>query len=135
MGFLLDTSALSEPLRRRPRDAFLARLKNAPGHELFTSTVCIMELRYGCALRMDFSLWERIERNVLSLVTPLPFGPEEAIRCGELLAELSKRGTPIGVEDSQIGATALAHHLTVVTFNTKHFAAIPDLPVADWLNA
>jgi len=134
MGFLLDTSALSESLRRAPREMFISRLKKAPSHDLFTSTVCVMELRYGCALRKDAALWERIERDVLSLVTTLPFGQEEAIRCGELLAELSKRGTPIGVEDTQIGATALAHNLSVVTFNTKHFTAIPDLTVENWLD-
>jgi tRNA(fMet)-specific endonuclease VapC len=134
MAFLLDTSALSEPLRRLPREQFLRQLRRVAPQDLYTSTVCLMELRYGCALRKDSGLWSRIEKNVLNLVTPLPFGPDEAIRCGELLAELAKKGRPIGIEDTQIGATALVHNLTVVTFNVKHFQTIDDLRVETWLD-
>src|SRR5438105_4172589 len=134
MPFLLDTSALSEAVRRRPREGFMTRLKTTSSDDLFTSTVCIMELRYGCALRRDLKLWEGLEQNVLNLVRALPFGPQEAVRCGELLAELSQKGIPIGLEDTQIGATALVHGLAVITFNTKHFKAIPRLQVENWLD-
>jgi len=134
VGFLLDTSALSESLRRQPRALFMSRLNESASHDLYTSTICVMELRYGCALKGDLELWNRIERDVLSLLTILPFGVAEAVQCGELLATLAKKGTPTGTEDTQIGATALVHHLTVVTFNTKHFQAITGLEVEDWLN-
>ena len=133
MGYLLDTSALSEAIRRRPREAFMDRLRRTSSQDLFTSTVCVIELRYGCALKGDAELWRRLESEVLDLISLLPFGPEEAIRCGELLAELTKKGNLIGIEDTQIGATALAHDLTIVTFNTKHFTAIPALRVENWL--
>ena len=33
----------------------------------------------------------------------------------------------VGVLDSLIGATAFAHHLTLATLNTKHFASFPGL--------
>ncbi len=91
-----------------------------------------MELRLGAALRSDAALWARISERVLSGIRIVAFGEYEAYRCGELLAELSQAGTPIGVEDSQIGATALVHGLVVVTFNRKHFERIPGLAVEDW---
>lgn len=131
MPYLLDTSALSEPLRRSPNTRFMDRLARASPSDLFTSAVCVMELRLGAALRPD-ALWTRIADEILSKVRILAFGEEEAMRCGELLADLSRAGTPIGVEDSQIGATALVHGLAVVTFNRKHFDRIPRLPVEDW---
>src|SRR3982751_2263288 len=107
--FLLDTSSLSEPLRRHPRPAFMKRLREIRSEDLYTSSICVMELRYGCILKTDDDLWNRIQERLLSLVQILPFGGSEAIRCGELLALLSKRGGPIRVEDAQIAATALTY--------------------------
>lgn len=132
MNWLLDTTALSEPVRKRPSPAFLGRVQRAAG-QLGTSSVCVMELRYGCALKGDPELWTRIRRQVLSQVEVIPFGPEEAQRCGEILAWLARKGAPVGIEDAQIAATALAHDLTIVTSNVRHFARIPDLRVEDWL--
>jgi predicted nucleic acid-binding protein len=88
MKVLLDTTVLSEPLRKRPNAAFMARLEKIPADNLFTSAVCVMELRYGCALKGDEALWERIKRSVLNQMRVLPFGQEEAARCGEILSHL-----------------------------------------------
>ncbi len=134
MAFLLDTTALSEPLKRTPNPRFMGYLEKTAATDLYTSSVCLMELRYGCALRENNDLWKRIQRDVLSHIQLLPFGREEAARCGEILAYLSKTGVPVGVEDTQIGATALLKNLTLVTFNKKHFSRIPDLHVATWMD-
>jgi len=40
---------------------------------------------------------------------------------------------PVGIEDAQIAATALARDLAVVTGNTKHFQRVPGLRVENWL--
>jgi tRNA(fMet)-specific endonuclease VapC len=130
--YLLDTAALSEPLRRRPDQGFMARLRGAPVDALFTSSICVMELRFGCARRGDPELWARIHRNIISHVRILAFGEREAILCGDVLATLAGQGTPIGIEDAQIGATALAHGLIVVTPNVDHFQRIPELRVENW---
>lgn len=134
MPFLLDTSALSEPLKRSPKAAFMRRLGEVPAREIFTSSVCLMELRYGCSLRGNDGLWERIQQVILAHVRVLPFSGAEATRCGDLLALLSRSGTQIGTEDTQIGATALVHHCHVVTFNKKHFEKIPGLRIENWLD-
>ena len=133
MRLLLDTTALSEPMRKLPDPGFMARLARVPSADLFTSSVCVMELRYGCALKKDAGLWKRIAREILAAVQILPFGEAEAQRCGDVLAALSKSGEPIGVEDSQIAATALVHGLVVVTANVKHFRRISGLAVENWL--
>lgn len=62
-----------------------------------------MELRFGNALREDFeSFWLNIEKEFISRINVLPLGPEEAIVAGDILADLQKRGQPIGIEDMLI---------------------------------
>ena len=51
--YLLDTNALSELMKKRPRPAFLARLRRHPADVFFTSTICVMELRHGSRWRED----------------------------------------------------------------------------------
>jgi tRNA(fMet)-specific endonuclease VapC len=131
--YLLDTNALSEPLKARPHAAFIEQLSRVPADGLFTSTICVMELRYGCVRRRDPKLWDRIRAELLVHVQVLPFGDDEATIAGELLAALQTVGRPVGVEDVQIAATALVRALTVVTANEAHFTRVPNLRVVNWM--
>lgn len=131
--YLLDTNALSEPLKLRPHPQFVEEVRRAAPGQLFTSTVCVMELRYGCARKGDAGLWDRIIRQVLLHVRVLSFGEREAIVAGDLLAALRRSGQPTGLEDILIGATALVQNLTVVTANESHFARIPNLRIVNWM--
>ncbi len=131
--YLLDTTALSEPLRRRPHPRFIEELRRVPADALYTSSVCVMELRYGATRKGDTNLWDRIHSEILEHVQILPFGKEEALMAGDLLAELQRTGQLIGIEDLQIAATALVADLTVVTANETHFVRIPDLRVVNWV--
>ena len=134
MQYLLDTNALSERLKKRPKPDFLARLRRHPPEAFVTSSVCVMELRHGSQRRDDHAVfWLRIMQEVLARVTIVEFGLADALVAGDLLAYLTQRGTLIGVEDLLIGATALARGYTVVTGNVRHFTRIPDLQVENWL--
>lgn len=105
--YLLDTNALSEPLKVHPHPGFMKRIRNAPSDGLYTSTVCATELRYGCARKHDMNLRERIKGELLIHIRVLPFGRDEAVIAGDLLAALHRAGRPFGIEDIQIAATAL----------------------------
>lgn len=132
--YLLDTNALSELIKKRPRPRFVDRMRRHPADALFTSTICVMELRYGSSRRADRdAFWERIQREILPRVGILALGLREALLAGDVLAELSLHGKRIGPEDLLIGATALAHGYAVVTDNVRHFARIPNLQVENWL--
>jgi len=132
-GYLLDTNVLSEVIKKQPEPSVLARLREIAPDSVFTSVVCVTELRYGARRRPGAEvLWERIAREVLSRVRVLPFGEREALRAGDLLAELETAGQPIGIEDVLIGATALAGSLTVATRNVRHFRRLPGLTVECW---
>lgn len=51
----------------------------------------------------------------------------------DLYVELRRRGEPLEDADILIAATALAHGLTLVTDNERHFRRIPKLKVENWL--
>ena len=132
--YLLDTNALSELIKKRPRPRFVERMRRHPADALFTSTICVMELRYGSSRRADRdAFWQRIQREILPRVGILVLGLREALLAGDVLAELSLHGRRISPEDLLIGATALVHGYAVVTDNVRHFAPIPNLRVENWL--
>jgi tRNA(fMet)-specific endonuclease VapC len=132
-GYLLDTNVLSEVLKLRPEPRVVERLREVAASTAYTSSVCVTELRYGARRHPGGDgLWERIAREVLSRVQILPLGEAEALRAGDLLAELESAGQPIGVEDVLIGATALVGSLTVATRNVRLFRRLPGLTVESW---
>lgn len=132
-NYLLDTNVLSEVLKKRPEPRVLERLKMTLPRSLATSVVCVTELRYGARRHPQGTrLWDRIAREVLARITILPLDEAGAIRAGDLLAVLESSGTPIGIEDVLIGATALQENRTVVTRNTRHYRRIPGLAVESW---
>jgi len=52
--YLLDTNILSELVKKCPNHNLLQHLQSNPSQSLFTSCICVMELRFGSALRKDF---------------------------------------------------------------------------------
>ncbi len=63
--YLLDTNILSELIKRKPNPSLLTRLGSEPAHTLLTSCICIMELRFGSALRKDFEkFWQKINTEI-----------------------------------------------------------------------
>jgi tRNA(fMet)-specific endonuclease VapC len=134
--YLLDTNILSELIKKRPNPDFLSHLGSKPAHALFTSCICVMELRFGSALREDFKIfWQKINKEILSRINIVPFGEKEALTAGDLLADIRKNSRNIGLEDVMIAASAIANKYTVVTANTRHFSRIKGLIVENWLAA
>ena len=130
MAYLFDTDALSEPLRRRPANAYLAWLDTIPRAEQFTSAVCIGELYKGAFRVPDTPRHVRnIEARVLPAVTVLPYDVAVARVYGEIEAALAQAGQRLADADLQIAATAIYHGLEVVTGNARHFARVPHLRV------
>jgi len=132
--YLFDTNVLSEVLRKKPSAQLLERLFSVPSTHQFTSIVCLVELRFGAMRRPDGpAFWEKISKALLPSVRLLPVDETVAMTAGDLWALLAKRGKGISFPDLLIGATALAHQLTLVTGNIKHFREIPDLKIENWV--
>lgn len=77
------------------------------------------------------SLLRDFRRNVP--VVPLSYAIQE--RYAKTMVLMLRNGTPMQAFDLLIAATALAHKLTLVTHNVKHFRPVPGLRVQDWTEA
>jgi len=132
--YLLDTNILSELIKKRPNPHFLKRLRSKSPQSLFTSSICVFELRFGSALRDDFNaFWPRIMDEIISRITVLPFGENEARMAGDVLAQLQKTGRTIGIEDVFIAATTIINRFVLVTANIRHYSRIKDLKIENWI--
>ncbi len=129
--FLLDTNVVSELRRAKPHGGVLAWLGAAPDADLYISAVTLGEIQRGIELTKDqnpakaleISLWaDRLAatHNILAM-------DAQTFR---VCARLMHHQSDALLEDAMIAATAQVHHLTVVTRNTRDFAAF-DVPLLD----
>lgn len=128
MGYLFDTDAMSEVMRREPNATYVAWLRRVAREEQYTSAVSIGELFQGAyrSARREVLL-RRIEEFVLPAITVLPFDVGIARVFGQLQADLEARGASPGDADVQIAATAVHHRLALVTGNIRHHERVPGL--------
>jgi predicted nucleic acid-binding protein len=124
--YLLDTNVVSEPKRQAPDGRVLTWLSQHAPSDLYVSALTIGELRRGVlgldpgARRNDLTAWiddavTMFAERILAVDTPV----------AEAWAQLSRRhrlaGLTVGAVDELLAATALAHDLTLVTRNLRHF--------------
>jgi len=124
---LLDTDTVSAALRQQ-LDVHIR------GARVHLSAVTVGELYYGFEKSGRHQhLRRRFESVVLPWAAVIPFGLPSALVYAHLRAELERGGHPLADADLRIASTALAHDLTLITGNEKHFARIPGLRVENWL--
>lgn len=109
-----------------------ARFLLVPTQDKVNCSVVRFELFYGAykSQRRPISL-PAIEAFLKPYLN-LDFDENAARVCGELRAELERKGTIIGPYDLQIAAIALTHGLTLVTHNTREFGRVQNLLLEDW---
>ena len=132
--WLLDTNVLSEGSRAQPDANVLARFTHHEA-ELAVPAPVWHELRFGWLRMPDGQRKNAIGRYVQQVVGLLPvlaYDANAARIHAELRAQAERIGRPQPFVDGQIAAIAIAHGLTLVTRNTKDFARVPGLRVADW---
>lgn len=132
--YLFDTDVLSNVLKKKRSAALMARLKAVPRAAQFISAVNAAEIYFGVFRkegRQD--LLRSYEAEIFPRLTILPFDFETARVFGRIKAYLEGRGLATFEPDLQIASIALAHKLTLVTGNTRHYKGIPGLRVENWL--
>ena len=130
MSFLLDTDICSAHLKgdRGVSARFLQytgrlHLSALTASELYTWA----RRRNAPPVRLD------AVRELLMAVHFIDVNHEIAEQAGTLRAAMFDLGKPMSNTDLVVAATALVHHLTLVSHNVRHFQNVPDLPIADWL--
>ena len=126
-GFLVDTNVISELVRPRPHPNVTGWIVSAADETLFLSVLTLGEIRKGITTMPDLARQKRLETWLIhGLISRfegriLPVDSTIADRWGRITGTLALRGTPLGVIDGLLAATALHHNLTLVTRNISDF--------------
>lgn len=126
MKFLVDANVLSEPTRPIPDPKVIAWLRGQE-REIAVDPIILGELRFGIDRLPPGRRRKRLEQwfeSGVGRITCLEWTAETGLRWARLLADMRSAGTAMPVKDSLIAATALAHHLTVVTRNVTDFRKV-----------
>lgn len=135
-AYLLDTNAISEPLRPEPNPNLLRRIHEYEG-QVAIAAIVWHELLYGCWRLPDSRRREVIEQYLFDVVLPsipiLPYDARAAQWHASERARLTRLGQPPSFADGQIAAIAAVHDLTLVTANTADFTHFDGLAVENWI--
>ncbi|MFO0586419.1 MAG: type II toxin-antitoxin system VapC family toxin [Polyangiaceae bacterium] len=135
--YLLDTSTVSEPMKKAPDAALLRKLEKHAQESAICAPVW-HELHYGCRLlaagKKRTALEEYLREVVYASMSILPYDDVAAAWHGIERARLEGEGTPAPFVDGQIAAIAKRHDLVLVTANVKDFRRFEGLRVENWLS-
>lgn len=121
--YLLDTNVVSELRKPCPHGAVVAWVDRTPDEDLHLSAVTLGELQAGVEItrEQDPDKAAQIEAWIDLVAQTWNVLPVDA-RVFRSWATLMHRRPEHLIEDALIAATAIVHHLTVVTRNTRDFA-------------
>ena len=121
--YLLDTNVISELRRPRPHGAVLAWLQEVADEDLHLSAVTLGELQAGVELsrEQDPDKAAEIEAWIDQVAQTWNVLPLDG-RVFRTWAKLMHRRPDHLLADALIAATAMVHHLAVVTRNVSDFA-------------
>ena len=121
MKYLLDTCVISEVLKTRPNAQVVRWLNGCDESDLALSALTLGEIQKGAARLKDGkrkrSIQHWLDRDLRKRFAEriLPIDDEVAMTWGRIQAAADARVEPMPTIDGLIGATAIRHHLTVVS--------------------
>jgi predicted nucleic acid-binding protein len=136
VSFLLDTNVISEWVKPRPDPHVIAWLEEIDEDRTFLSVASFAEIRRGIEMLTDgrrrsrLAAWLAEELPSRFEGRILPIDRDVGETWGVLMVRGKKAGVTLGSLDAFFAATAEAHSLTLVTRNTKDFAAL-GIPLLD----
>lgn len=131
MKYLLDTNVCARYLNGKS-PAIRERIRATSRDDIAVCSVVKAELFYGAMRSNNPQKTLANQQQFLNLFVSLPFDDNVALVYGEIRAQLTALGTPIGPNDFQIAAIALANNLILVTHNVREFSRVNGLRIEDW---
>lgn len=135
LRYLLDTNILAEPLRPKPNDLILDRLKRHE-EEIAIASVVWHEMWFGCYRLPVSARRAAIEAYLTQVVAPgipvLAYDQEAADWHARERARLTAIGKIPPFADGMIAAIAQTNNLELVTFNLDDFQAFDGLQCVNW---
>jgi tRNA(fMet)-specific endonuclease VapC len=133
MGILIDSSILIH--FEKAGSDLSAYTRSREDEDAFLSVISASELLHGvqCAAnaKVKASRLAFVE-GTLAAVPVLEIDLPTARSHAQLWATLAEQGRMIGVHDSWLAATCLAHGLRLATTNLREFKRVPGLEVEQW---
>ncbi|WP_241390736.1 MULTISPECIES: type II toxin-antitoxin system tRNA(fMet)-specific endonuclease VapC [Serratia] len=130
LKYLLDTNTCIFTIKNKPvhvRERF-----NLNTSRLCISSVTLMELIYGAEKSQAPERNLAVLEGFIARLDVLNYDAAAAAHSGQIRAELSRQGLPIGPFDLMIAGHARSQGLIVVTNNTREFARVDGLRIEDW---
>ncbi len=120
--YLLDTNIVSELRKLRPHGAVVAWLEAVADEDLHLSAVTLGEIQTGIEMtrEQDAIKAAEIEAWADQVAATYNVLPMDATTF-RVWAKLMHRQSDTVYEDAMIAASAIVHHLTVVTRNVRDF--------------
>ena len=135
---VLDTNAVSGPMRVDTDAAVVARLDGQPTESVWTTSVRVFEVRHGIVALAPGRRRRALERAFDEVLDRVPsgrvldFDRAAAFETARIAIDMKARGHGIDVRDLQIAATASARRATLVTRNARHFVETGIALVDPW---
>lgn len=130
LKYLLDTNTCIFTIKNKPtlvRERF-----NLNTSRLCISSVTLMELIYGAEKSQAPERNLAVLDGFIARLDVLNYDAAAAAHSGQIRAELSRQGLPIGPFDLMIAGHARSQGLIVVTNNTREFERVDGLRIEDW---
>lgn len=132
LRYLLDTNICIYIAKQRP-PSVAQRFAKLPAGSVAMSLITFGELRYGAEKSRQRGEALATLESLQALIPVI--APDDAVGASyaAIRAQLERAGTPIGNNDLWIAAHALALGVTLVSNNTREFARVPKLKLANWV--
>lgn len=127
MMYLIDTDWVIDYLKGRR--AAIELLTSLAPSGIAISLITYGEIYEGIYYGHNPQRHEQIFQAFLQLTPILLLNTSILRRFASIRGYLRASGQLIGDADLLIAATALVHHCTLVTQNTRHFSRVPDLQI------
>jgi tRNA(fMet)-specific endonuclease VapC len=128
--FLIDTDTIIYNLKGN--DAVTKNLQRHFEDPIKVSVITLMELYFGAYKSEKVAVNLAKVRTLENSFEVIAADKGSAEIYGMLKSALEKSGTPLDDFDLIIAACAMAHNLTLVTNNIKHFSRVEGLKLTNW---